>query len=128
MAVAMGKLLVQEARGGPGGLTTLGFVVVCGARCGALESGDALLHHGLVGEDLAGDDVEAVAVVVDDLSTVLSFLESASVRRVVVDLLSIPKAALRASLLNPLVVSAAALGSIQRRPMPLDDVVCLDLA
>ena len=75
----MDKLLVQEARSSLGALATLGFILVRRARSGALEGGDALLDHGFVSKDLAGDYVEAITVVVDDLITMLVVLERSGV-------------------------------------------------
>ena len=45
-----------------------------------------------------------------------------------IDLLSISQATLRACLLHPLIISATALRTIERRSMPLDYVISLHLA
>ena len=45
-----------------------------------------------------------------------------------IDFLSISQATLRACLLDPLIITATALWTIECRSMPLDDVISLHLA
>ena len=64
----------------------------------------------------------------DDLVTILVLLERLGVDRIMIDLLGISQATLRACLLDPLIISASTLWTIERRSMPLDDVISLNLA